>query len=396
MPHKFSSIFRIYYERMSAAGFRNSKRLVLKSSPLSRSINPTYHQQFVDQPFFSAAIRNLEQLIDDWILGDASDHIKCLVLGSKFDPKDSYALFKRHPLLCGLFQFKIYTYLQYISIDLANSMGTVLYMGHLYEACRQAGYLQHVWPDMELVMDFHTREQMFAGRTPQTPAESLKCMQLTLGVSLVNYSRSNRLNRVRVSKNNRKELSFNSPLMNLSHKQWVETKDMILTMSTVEDLLMSQKSASSQHNAAPLDEDQSRIQKQSAKDHKMTPLQLLDTLCNAISAEEHILRFDYISFHVRCLRFLRTLRTLLDHQLQDHFGPKYINDETQPFHVIYSIFQESAEFGKSQNQKPVLKSSTLKQASEVVEGFIKQEGSLDCDKLEKRCPGWSKNKSPSI
>ena len=33
-------------------------------------------------------------------------------------------------------------------------------------------------------MDIHTREKIFLGRVPQTPAESLKCIQLMLAYHL--------------------------------------------------------------------------------------------------------------------------------------------------------------------------------------------------------------------
>ena len=287
-------------------------------------------------------------------------------------------------------------------MELVGAWGSVLYVAHLYEACRQGGYLKQIWPDMEVVMDVHSRQRIFAGRVPQTPAESLKCMQLTLGVSPVNFARSNRLNGVKRSYKNRRELSFDSPVMNLFQKQWVETGDTILTMSTVQGLLLNQQPASTLHNTTARDENQNLVQKQSllekqwATSHKMTPLQLLDTLCNAISAEEHILRFDYISLHVRCLQVLRTLQTVLSDQLRHCFGSHYIDNEMQLFYIIYYIFKEAAEFaklGKSLKQKPVFETSMLKQASEVVEACIEREGSLECDKLEKICVSWSRNKA---
>ena len=70
----------------------------------------------------------------------------------------------------------------------------------------------------------------------------------------------------------------------------------------------------------------------------MTLLQLLDTLRHAIAAEEHMLRFDYFSLHLRCLCLLRTLRTSLDDKLRQYFGSAYIENETQlPFVVGYVL-----------------------------------------------------------
>ena len=114
------------------------------------------------------AFKSINTFIDRWILGDALGQFK-----SKFDRASSpalapFLLLKRHPLICGLFEFQLYARLQYHSINLANTSGPVLCAAYLYESCRQAGYLKQIWPDMELIMDIHTREKMFIGRVPQT------------------------------------------------------------------------------------------------------------------------------------------------------------------------------------------------------------------------------------
>ena len=291
--------------------------------------------------------------------------------------------------------------MRYISVDLAESWGSILYVAYLYEACRRAEYLQQIWPDMELVMDIHTRERMFAGRIPQNPEEFLKCMQLTLGMSLVNFSRSNRLDHIKPPGRKRKVFTM-SPLSNLFPMQWNASGDAMLTINTIEDLIMNPQFASTLPNTPLPGDDEnlapkhSPLQKQWLKSHKMTPLQLLDTLRNAISAEEYMLRFDYISLHTRCLRLLRTLRTALDDQLRDHFGPRYIDDERHLCYVIYFIFSEAAEpkiSGGTTKPKTIFESSMLKEASAVVETYIKQEGSMECDKLEKTCLCWPRNES---
>ena len=75
-------------------------------------------------------------------------------------PDEPYSLFSRHPLLCGL--FRLYLLLQDADITLAPAWGSILYVAHLYEACRQEGYLQQIWPDMEMIMDIHTIEHIFS------------------------------------------------------------------------------------------------------------------------------------------------------------------------------------------------------------------------------------------
>ena len=254
-------------------------------------------------------------------------------------------------------------------------------MAHLYEGCRQAGYLKQIWPDLELVMDILTREQIFVGRVPQTPKESSKCLQLMLGVSPVNFARNSRLNRIKVSNKNGKKFSLNSPVMEMFGMQWMKSGDPTLTVSNVEDLLNDRRFASTFNNITTAQKrDQSLLQRQWAKSHKMTPLQLLDTLHHAIAAEEHIIRFDYISLHLRCRRILCTLQTVHEDTLRRYIGRNGIEKNTHLAFVVLYIFLESAESDRS----------ILKRASETLHKFIEREGSVECDRLKEICVCWSR------
>ena len=122
------------------------------------------------------------------------------------------------------------------------------------------------------------------------------------------------------------------------------------------------------------EKDQSLLQRQWAKSHKLTPLQLLDTLHHAIAAEERMLRFDYVSFHIRCLRLLRTLGTVLDNKWRQIFGCKYFEKETEVGLLVLHIFIAAETDG-----------SILKQASEIVHELIEREGSVECERLKGVC-----------
>ena len=130
------------------------------------------------------------------------------------------------------------------------------------------------------------------------------------------------------------------------------------------------------------------LERQWAKSHKMTLLQLLDTLRNALATEEHILRFDYFSAHERCMRVLHALQTSLDDKLRQYFGAAYIEKDTQlPFIVGYIFYLAvgTEKFEESMKSKGIIKSKILKEAGVIVDGFIKREGRVECDKLEKTC-----------
>ena len=159
--------------------------------------------------------------------------------------------------------------------------------------------------------------------------------------------------------------------MNVFCNEWLQTGSATLTINTVEDLLNTSKIASTFNNASSPEEDQSRLQRQWARSHKMTPLQLADTLHLALAAEEHILRFDYVSFHLRCLTLLRTLRTILSDKSRQ--CSCHHHDDKEAKLAVLHIFELAS---RSQT-------SALKQASELINEFIEREGSVERDRLEK-------------
>jgi hypothetical protein len=331
-------------------------------------------------------VKNVKRFADFWIIQDTLGTAKRrMYRSSPLPPPDEpYALFRRHPLICGIIQFKLHLFLQQAGITLTTAWGSILYVAHLYHACRQGGYLEEVWPDMELIMDIHTRERIFAGRVPETAAESLKCMTLMLGASATNFARGARAqgDRVRQSRAGPKGLTSNSPVMDLFRKEYLEKGDLTLTINAVEELLHDRESTSTRA-AAPQNQ---KLQQQWDKSHKMTIFQLLGTLSEALAAEAQMLRFDYFSFHLRCLRLLRALRTSLDDKLREYFGPAYIQDDTQlPIVVGYVLMVATGteKFGERARNYGGFESVMLRKASMTVRQFIQQEGELECDKLKK-------------
>jgi hypothetical protein len=191
-----------------------------------------------------------------------------------------------------------------------------------------------------------------------------------LGVSTVNFSPTTRACNMKLTVK-RKCLTPTASVMNVFCQEWLETGSATLTINTVEDLLNASNITSTFNIVAALDKDKSCLQRQWARSHKMTPLQLIDTLHHALAAERHILRFDYISLHLRCLTLLHALRTVLvdkSRQCSCHH-----HDEKEAKVVLLDIFNSAC---RSQT-------SGLKKASEVLNEFIEREGSVERDRLEK-------------
>jgi hypothetical protein len=330
-------------------------------------------------------VRMIGTFIEEWIEQDPYMAVKKKSFpGPGFPEPQPFSLLQRHPLLCGLFQFHLYLLLQDSGITLAGAWGSILYVCHLYHACRQGGYLKESWPDMEMVMDIHTRKSLFAGRPPETVLDSLKCMTLMLGLAPENFARNARFSVGKRSKKGPRGLSSNSPVTNLFREQIIEhnNRDLTLTLESVEELFRDQRIVASSPTQS---DDWTLLYQQWAKSHKMTVQQLLATLADALNAEASVIRFDYFSLHLRCMRLLKTLRDTFDEKFQQYFGPEYMENETQlPFTVGY-IFMAATSSGKAADHLRIrdAKSIMMQGASDVVQELIKREGSVEKEKLEK-------------
>jgi hypothetical protein len=201
---------------LQASGIHASSTLTeyfASSTPFSNW--PAQNEQFA---------RNIKHFVDTWIGQDALASMRRRLYQAVSLPDvEPYALFQRHPLLCGLFQCKLYLQLQELGVTPCNAWGSILYVAHLYEGCRQGGYLEEIWPDMKMIMDIHTRERLFAGRVPKTPAESVTCMNLMLGISPASYARSGRRRPgIQQSRRGPKGLTTNSPVTDVFREQFLE------------------------------------------------------------------------------------------------------------------------------------------------------------------------------
>lgn len=73
--------------------------------------------------------------------------------------------------------------MQQAGITFSNAWGSPLYLAHLYNAVKQEGLLKRTWPDMELIISFHTKERIFVGDKPTNVEEYMKRFALTMGLS---------------------------------------------------------------------------------------------------------------------------------------------------------------------------------------------------------------------
>ena len=137
---------------------------------------------------------------------------------------------------------------------------------------------------MELLMDIHGRESLFAGRVPKTPEEWLKSMSLMLGSAPQAFARRGRHDRrLQLSRKGRKGLSSASPVSDAFQPD-ISAGIATLTLETVQSILntrMTQSSPSKpskesrrQQSSNPLlSQRQSLLETQWSKSHSLATSQ---------------------------------------------------------------------------------------------------------------------------
>ena len=341
------------------------------------------------------------KFVKQWAVDDVFKWAKGIIFQDPSEAKRSepFALLSRHPILCGLLKFKVHTGMKDAGIALTAGWGSILYVAHLYNACRQGGYLstEEHWPDMELIMDIHSRETMFSGQLPETPDQWLKTMSLMLGYAPESFAKFIRVSHMKHSKKGPKMMTSKSPVSDIFHTEYFRTGNAALTVHSIQKLLdqwdepLDYSVLESGHTT--ISTTSSLLQTQWAKSHKLTPLQFLYTMRHAMAVEEHMLCFDYFSFHLRCLALLRRLRDVLDAKFRQYFGDEYIENETQLLFLVAYIFmvaRGTAGFGEISKLRSSVKSSIMIKAAQVVREFIEREGGVEADKLGTVSFRWAK------
>jgi hypothetical protein len=348
-------------------------------------------------------------------------------------PIPSFRLMKRHPVFCGLLAFHLHLTMQQAGIIFSNAWGSSLYLAHLYNAVKQEGLLKRTWPDMELVISFHTNERIFVGDKPTNVEDYLKRFVLTTGLSAQAFAPNKRKTKRTAdlphsSKGPRSLLEDTTPVSELYRaKLCGETQATEFLSLLGVDKILTTNSGRSGRGAAfdrywavlqrifegkpqlrlqfvqvqmdghvevggklteegPTDAPSAgtrQTQKsevrgkhrrqQWSKEQTLSPVQLLEALFDAISDEVTILKFDYFAMHRRCWQVLRTLNEHLGDDFKKFLGAGYLEREDQlPFVVgyVFSIAETSQRIARECGLGGQSTSKIMSEAAGVLDGYL--------------------------
>jgi len=328
-------------------------------------------------------VKNTWSFAQDWIMTDGFNRLHYAFYSSNFPNYDSepHGLLKSHPLLAGTIETSLRLVNRQIGIVLTMGWGSILYVGHLYNALRQSHLLDVEWLDMELFMSIHSAKTLFVGDLPSTIEDCKKRYDLMMGVAVENFA-----------KNKRKSSSQRPVHSKVGPRDWQRDSPVV---STITDRYLTQRGsiAWSVQNIEGIFNElnrksvSERLQNRWKTSHQMSNLQLLELFRVALVSEYKVLRYDYISMHFRCLDFLRQLRIEIDEDLRTNFGPDYLEREDQLSNLVGYILMAGVMFQRSMTASKSPQSSELgdlpmiSKASALMKKTIDSSGDVETKKV---------------
>ena len=136
--------------------------------------------------------KELWDFAQDWIMTDDIDKLSEAFYSTSFSDyeREPYGFLRSHPLLSGTIEISLRLALRETGIHLSMAWGSILYVGHLYNALRQAHIIDLGWPDMDIFIEIHSAKTLFIGNLPTTIEDCKKRYDLMMGVAVENFAKN--------------------------------------------------------------------------------------------------------------------------------------------------------------------------------------------------------------
>ncbi len=261
----------------------------------------------------------------------------------------------RHMLFCGLWTHYLRTSFHKAGVAFADAWGSVLYSGHLYHAIRLEGLIgpEDRWSDMDLAFKMQTTTGFFVGQPPIDGEGCFKNFCLCMGCSVANWAP------------HRRDAGHRSPLASKAGPRCLREQGNVsmlfrdqlysdntragMTADDVRTILKASEWHQECQDGHFILEKDSTSKKTPASKGKhpggteeTTLSELVLALALALHAEVAEISFDYLTLHSVCVNLLEALRTKLDPELSQWFGPGYLEDQNKLPYVVGYMFMAAA------------------------------------------------------
>ena len=338
-------------------------------------------------------LKGILETIDRYVMHD-------IFIGHKSpesDPKDdeSFTFLKWHPMQAGLLMFNLNLRMQTAGLLLVNAWGSVMWLAYLYNAINQEEVVFLKWPDMELIIDFHSEERIFFGARPKDVNETYKKACLMMGYAPESFAvKGKKAPKAVVSKKGPRGLEESTTVSQLFRECYSGSGSTDLSIANVSKLLNDISGDAAPKRSRKQPRSTLLLQNRWHRTHSLTSLQLLAAIRERLVGEEPQLVFNYFGMHRRGIELMRALRQELHEKFVQYFGPQYIEDEYQLPFVIQYIFNVAMGSGAAARQLGVsaglkggskVSSTMLMRAGNVMKDFLATKGDVGSRELRAFC-----------
>lgn len=327
---------------------------------------------------------------------------------------DLHQLLKNHPILCGMYLYRMKWGFQDVSMGIVNSTQGILTAAHLYNCLREEELLTSIWKDMEVVLMLQQREKLLLTKSYRKRTY-LDHVALCAGLSATELAPDSRRAKPKNS-DNRRQLKNNTPLLSMftpipedaiHEKLWTvenlysilrrheKTDSPVAKSANTRKLAGVNEEASSSSLPAPsqLTTTSNKKGKQPEVTSQKSPASIdgfLEMLAESLASEKLNININHLLLHHTCWDLLSKLFATSHEQLIDDYGEDLIvSGRAEPAVVIlilqmYALTPELSK-SKSSGQHGPKAHPTVLNAVKAIEQLIQSgQGSVMSEDLERR------------
>ena len=244
-------------------------------------------------------IKDVMHLVHEYVLNDGLSRIKeiCLPrsLSALIGPQQKFFLLANHPILCGLYGFRMKIKFQRVTIQTYKWQELLLATIHLYNAFSIEGGLIPYWKRMEDLLRLWGKKSFFRAEPPSEFHQAYRYLQHEKGVPLGALAPNSRVQAGRTWQPPRDSNKF----------RYTGPFDQLITLFYGEQSVDERSSVD--HFRVLLDNAQDNKEKSESQDDLSGPQTFKEQIQRLFLANEEKLNFNLIYMYRLCARLLRNL-----------------------------------------------------------------------------------------
>lgn len=310
----------------------------------------------------------IRKLMSDWFADDRKNQRKTKP-GVGLLINEPYHFMRTYPLVAGVNVYTLGMRTHYAGIEVLNDARVVLCTAYLYKACVSSGALTRSWPDMEFIIETHSKMRPFIWESEQGVSAMARHLGMALGVKRTDFDKAQRPKLPSTDQIQRlaKRVERDFPLLTVYNKQPRDRLDVDAGMFEAATLCFMQQQKSRAANGG-----RSEVSKQWQKVGKLTPQQLVVGFKDAFIDFEPDLNSDYIRFTLQCFDLLRDVLNQCAPVFTYQAPEAAPGWNQRPQELVYAILWDAADSANNAKCGP---SQALLRAGRCLQEYVAEHGS---------------------